>query len=98
MWKKDFGVCTDDQLTRDDHIHKITGKANRMLGFLKRTCPLLRYATVRRTLYLSPPVGTQLSFETKVWSPHTVTLTSRVESVHTRATAWILKSKRGEIS
>ena len=83
----------------DDHIHTITCKANKMLRLLKRTCPLLRNTTVglRRTLYLSL-VRSQLSYATEVWSPITVKLRSRVESVQRRATAWILKSKREEIS
>ena len=67
-----------------------------MLGLLKRTCPLLTNTTVRRTLYLTL-VRSQLTYATEVWSPHTTKLTSKVESVQRRATAWILKSKRGEI-
>ena len=68
-----------------------------MLGLLKRTCPLLTNPTVRRTLYLTL-LRSQLSYATDVWSPHTTKLISKVESVQRRATAWILKSKRGDFS
>ena len=95
--EKDLGVCVNGNLAWDDHINTITCKANKMLGLLKRTCPRLRNTTVRRTLYLSL-VRSQLSYATEIWSPITVKLRSRVESVQRRATAWILKSKRGKIS
>ena len=95
--EKDLGVCVSANFNWDVHIHTITGKANKMLGLLKRTCPLLRDKTVRRTLYLSL-VRSQLCYASEVWSPHTVKLKSRVESVQRRATAWILQSKHGEIT
>ncbi len=94
--EKDLGVCVNSNLTWNDHIFTITAKGNRMLGLLKRTCPLLTNTTVRRTLYLTL-VRSQLTYATEVWSPHTTKLMSKVESVQRRATAWILKSKRGEI-
>ena len=74
-------------------------RCNLLISFAgnKRTCPLLTNTTVRRTLYLTL-VRSQLSYATEVWSPHTTKLISKVESVQRRATAWILKSKRGEIS
>ncbi len=94
--EKDLGVCVNSNLTWNDHIFTITAKGNRMLGLLKRTCPLLTNTTVRRTLYLTL-VRFQLTYATEVWSPHTTKLISKVESVQRRATAWILKSKQGEI-
>ncbi|CAB4036292.1 RNA-directed DNA polymerase from mobile element jockey, partial [Paramuricea clavata] len=95
--EKDLGVCVSANFNWDVHIHTITSKANKMLGLLKRTCPLLRDKTVRRTLYLSL-VRSQLCYASEVWSPHTVKLKSRVESVQRRATAWILQSKHGEMT
>ena len=95
--EKDLGVCVNNNLSWNDHIFTITAKGNKMLGLLNRTCPLLTNTTVRRTLYLTL-VRSQLIYATEVWSPHTTKLISKVESVQRRATAWILKSKRGEIS
>ena len=93
--EKDLGVCVNMNLSWNDHICIITAKGNKMLGLLKRTCPLLTNTTVRRTLYLTL-VRSQISYASEVWSPHTNKLISKLESVQRRATAWILKSKRGE--
>ena len=41
-------------------------------------------------------VRSQISYAFEVWSPHTNKLISKLESIQRRATAWILKSKRGE--
>ncbi|CAB4032175.1 Hypothetical predicted protein, partial [Paramuricea clavata] len=78
--EKGLGVCVSTNFSWDVHIHTITGNANKMLGLLKRTCPLLRDKTVRRTLYLSL-VRSQLCYASEVWFPHTVKLKSRVESI-----------------
>jgi hypothetical protein len=95
--EKDLGVCVNSNLSWNVHIFTITAKRNKMLGLLKRTCPLLANTTVRWMLYLTL-VRSQLSYATEVWSPHTTKLISKVESVQRRATAWILKPKRGEIT
>ena len=87
----------NSNLSWNDHIFTITAKGNKMLGLLKRTCPLLTNTTVRRALYMTL-VRSQLTYATEVWSPYTAKLISKVESVQRRATAWILKSKRGEIA
>ena len=93
--EKDLGVSVNKNLSWNDHICAITAKGNKMLGLLKRTCPLLTNTTVRRTLYLTL-VRSEISYVSELWSPHTNKLTSKLESVQRRATAWILKSKRGE--
>ena len=67
-----------------------------MLGLLKRTC-LLRNITVRRTLYLTL-VRSQLCYASEIWSPQTVKLRSRVESVQRRASAWIRNYQNGEFA
>ena len=72
-------------------------KANRMLGLLKRTCPLITDAKVRRTLFLSL-VNSQLSCATEVWSPGSVKLRMILEIVQRRTTRWILRTKIGEVS
>ena len=95
--EKDLGVFVNSNLSWNDHIFTITAKGNKMLGLLKRTCPLLTNTTVSRTLYLTL-VRSQLSYATEVWSPCTGKLISKVGSVQRRATAWILKLKRGEIA
>ena len=49
--EKDLGVIITNTLSWDSHIHTITAKANKLLGLLKRTCPLLTDVSVGRSLY-----------------------------------------------
>ena len=84
--QKDLGVLINDNLSWSNNVYVIAAKGNKMLGMLKRTCPLLTDTTVRRTLYLAL-VKSQLSYATEVWSPPTIKMRSTVESV-----------QRGEIS
>ena len=72
-------------------------KANRMLGLLKRICPLITDIKVRTTLYLSL-VKSQLSYATVVWSPASVKLRTILERVQRCATRWILRTRTGEMS
>ena len=72
-------------------------KTFRMLGLLKRTCPLITDVEVRRTLHLSL-VKSQLSYATDVWSPGSFKLRMILERVQRRATRSILRTKIGELS
>ena len=51
--EKDLGVTltSNRYLSWDTHINVIVAKSNKLLGLLKRTCPLLTDVKVRRTLY-----------------------------------------------
>ena len=89
--EKDLGVTVTDTLSWNPHIQNIVSKANKLLGHLKRTCPLLPDVNVRRTLYLSI-VKSQLSYATVVWSPHHIYLKLKTERVQRRATRWILNN------
>ena len=51
----------------EKHVISVAAKANKLLGLLKRTCPLLTDVSVRQTLYLSL-IKSQLCFGTQVWS------------------------------
>ena len=64
----DLGITVTSNLSWTTHINKIKVKANRLLGLLRRTCPLLTDRSIRRTLYLSL-VKSQLCYATEVWSP-----------------------------
>ena len=95
--EKDLGVIVTSTLSWDKHVHATVSKANKLLGLLKRTCPLLTNAAIRRTLYLSL-VKSQLCFETQVWSPSHSYLQGKIERVQRRATRWILQTRVGEMS
>ena len=95
--EKDLGVTITRNLTWDSHVMRIVFKAHRMLGLLKRTCPLMTDIKVRRTLYLSL-VKSQLTYAMEVWSPASVNLRTILERVQRRATRWILRTRIGEMS
>ena len=95
--EKDLGVIITKDLKWDSHVNCIVNKANRTLGLLRRSCPLITDRKVRRTLYLSL-VKSHLSFATEVWSPATVHLRTLLERVQRRATRWILMQRVGETS
>ena len=82
--EKDLGVITTSTLSWDSHIHTITAKANKLLGLLKRTCPLRTGISLRRSLYLSL-VKSQLCYATHIWSPTYITRNAKVEQVQRRA-------------
>ena len=76
----------------------VSARANKLLGLLRRTCPMLADVKVtRRSLYLAL-VKSQMSYATEVWSPSHSTLKQKVERVQRRATRWILQTKQGELS
>ena len=95
--EKDLGVIVTSTLSWDEHVHATVSKANKLLGLLKRTCPLLTNAAIRRTLYLSL-VKSQLCFGTQVWSPSHSYLQGKIERVQRRATRWMLQTRVGEMS
>jgi len=81
--EKDVGVNNTNSLTWNKHIHAITAKANKLLGLLKRMCPLMK---------------SQLSYATQVWSPDKIALKTQIERVQRRTTRWILKQRVGVMS
>ena len=75
--EKDLGVDVCANFKWHVHTHTIIGKANTMLGLLKRAGPLFTSNSVRRTLYLTH-VRSQLCYASEVWSLNTVKLSKRV--------------------
>ena len=88
----DLGVTLTSNLSWNTHISQVVNKANKMLGLLRRTCPLLNAPDLRRTLYLSL-VKSQLCFATEVWSPSQFNNKIQLERVQRRATRWILQTR-----
>ena len=48
--EKDLVLVILDKLTWDTHLHLITAKANKLLGLLKRSCPMLTKEAVGKSL------------------------------------------------
>ena len=95
--EKDFVVMITSKLTWETQVLMVTAKANKLLGLLRCTCPLLTVIKVRRSLYLAL-VKSQMSYATEVWSPSHSTLKQKAERVQRRATCWILEIKQCELS
>jgi hypothetical protein len=78
--EKDLGVVITSNLIWDQEILAVVSKANKMLGLLRRTCPLIKDTRVRRSLYLSL-VKCHLNYATEVWrSPADILLKRKVEN------------------
>ena len=75
----------------NQHVDKITAKANRVLGLVKRTCRDLKDIDTMKTLYCSL-VRPLLEYSCQTWNPHTKRNIDKVEAVQRRATRWITRS------
>ena len=95
--ENDLGVMITSKLTWDTQVLMVTAKANKLLGLLRRTCPMLTDVKDRRSLYLAL-VKSQMSYASEVWSPSHSILKQKAERVQRRATRWILQIKQGEQS
>ena len=93
--EKDLGVVITSNFTWHQQILTVVSKANKMLGLLRRTCPLIKDTRVRRSLYLSL-VKCHLNYATEVWSPSNISLKLKVENVQRRATRWISQQRKGQ--
>ena len=73
------------------HVDKITAKANRVLGLVKRTCKDLKDVDTMRILYCSL-VRPLLQNSCETWNLHTKRKIDKLEDVQRRATRWITRS------
>ena len=71
--EKDIGVMITSKLTWETQVLMVSTRANKLLGLLHRTCPMLTDVKVRRSLYLAL-VKSQMSYTSEVWSPSHSTL------------------------
>ena len=84
---KYLGVTITNDLKWNTHISNICTKANRTLGFLKRTlysCPL----NVKEAAYKGM-VRPILEYGSSVWDPHTGKLQEELEKVQNRAARFV---------
>ena len=88
----DLGLVTTNKLSWNAHVDKISCKANKILGLIKRTCRGLNDVTTLRTLYCAL-VRSQLEYCTVVWSPpYTARNVDKLKRIQRRATKFILKT------
>ena len=81
-----LGVDISSSLSWNPHVDRITGNANRTLGFVRRNIKT-KMSKVRETAY-NTLVRPQLKYASAVWDPHTKVRTSQLEQVQRRAARW----------
>ena len=85
-----LGVDISGSLSWNPHVDRITGNANRTLGFVRRNIKT-KMSKVRETAYNSL-VRPQLEYASSVWDPHTKVRTSKIEQVKRKAARWTVSS------
>ena len=92
---KYLGVDISHNLSWDDHVNRITKKANQTLGFLRRNIKV-KSESLKANAYKTL-VRPQLEYASEVWAPHTKSLVDQIEAVQRRSARWI-KSDYGQTS
>ncbi|KAK7093942.1 hypothetical protein V1264_007621 [Littorina saxatilis] len=85
--EKDLGVHVDNRLSFKEHVSIVSGKANQIVGVIRRT---FDYLTEEMFIQLYKSlVRPKLEYGHSVWQPHNKTLCAEVENVQRRATKLI---------
>ena len=87
---KYLGVDISGSLTWNSHIERITGSANRTLGFVQRNIKT-KMSNVCETAY-NTLVRPQLEYASAVWDPHTKKWISQIEQAQRRAARWTVSN------
>ena len=87
--EKDLGIWVASDLTWTKHVLERCAKANKLLGFVRRSGGEISNSRTRRKLYLSV-VRPVFGYASQVWSPQTIGLIRRIERVQRRASKYIL--------
>jgi len=73
-----------------DQIHAQVNKANKMLGFIRRSISGSKILSpTLRSLYVTL-VRSHLEYASEIWTPKSVTMTKRMEGVQRRVTRLML--------
>ena len=86
---RDLGFMVASDFTLKVHVDSIAKKANRSLGYIKRTCGLKAPLQAKKILYLTM-VHSKLEVGVPVWSSHRKENLMKIEGVQLRATRFIL--------
>ena len=87
---KYLGVDISSDLTWNSHVDRITGNANRIIGFIRPNIKT-KMPRVRETAYttLARP---QLECASAVWDPNTDKLIRQIDQVYRRAARWTVNN------
>lgn len=89
---KYLGVHIQSNLKWNTHITKMTAKANRSLGVLRRN--LAEAPQKTKLVAYKTSVRPILEYASQVWSPHNIGLSNTVDKVQRRAVRWVYFLKR----
>ncbi len=84
-----LGVDLSHNLTWNSHINKISAKANRCLGFLRRN--LASCSQSIKDMAYKTLIRPVLDYCSSVWDPYTQNLTNQLEAVQNRAARFVCK-------
>ena len=84
---KYLSINISEDLNWNNHIHEITSKANRTLGFVKRNVKT-RNESVKELAYKTL-VRPQVEYDSSVWNLHTKENVSKIEMIQRRAARWV---------
>ena len=87
--QKDLGVLITGDFKWSKQVNPVRTKANRMLGFIRRTSAGTRDPRIRTALYKTL-VRSHFVYSSQVWSPQSVALILDLQKVQRRATRFIL--------
>ena len=79
----------NSNITWINQVNRVRSKANKMLGFIRRSTMEMHDIGARKYLYLQL-VRNNFAYASQVWSPQTVKLIENIEKVQRRATKYIL--------
>ena len=85
-----LGVHLSKDLTWHDHIGKVTAKANRSLGFIRRN--IQKAPSKTKELAYKSLVRPSLEYAATVWDPHQKGLVNDIEKVQRRAARYVSSS------
>ena len=89
--QRDLGALITCDARFNEHIYAQVNKANKMLGFIRRSLSSRsdQFLPTFRSLYVDL-VRSHLEYASEIWNPKSVTLIKLVEGVQRRATRLLL--------
>ena len=95
--QKDLGILISSNLSWSHHISRITSKAYKILGLLRRTFASSNNVTTKKKLYISL-VRSQLTYGSQIWRPFLLKDINPIEQVQRHATKYTSDYRSGLIT
>ena len=88
QYTKYLGVTVSDDLRWNRHVADITGRANKLLGLLRRNLSTDGDRRVKEAAYLGL-VRPLLEYASQAWDPYTDNLSNDIEKIQRRAACFV---------